>query len=404
MTQRVARPMKFAAFISIIVSVAVIFAACQGAVGPAGDDGAPGATGAQGPQGPQGEPGLSALIATGGTQVIRVNDKVVVDGQTSTVEAADDAEDVPADFDVSGHFHGGTGDLTFKSDGSVTIDANGTISANENSFYTVEVSEAGMASLAIRENQTFPQNDGDNLVTFVVTATDQNGLEAHKTVVVQRNVAPVNQTPTIQIADGVGIQDAANEDDMTNELRPRLNQYVFSVLVADTGGTHFTDAESSMLTVEAESDDPAAASVAIDKQNIVITGHTAKAGVTITMRVVDAGGLESTSIDFTVNTVAGPAATGTIGPQNYPRGDTATTLVASIRDFFTPSTLTDDDISAESSDATKVFIDATAVVTGNSLMGIPRNTGSSTITVKATDAIGQYATQSFTATVRSPGS
>ena len=43
MTQRVARPMKFAAFISIIISMAVIIGACQGAVGPkAGDKGDPG--------------------------------------------------------------------------------------------------------------------------------------------------------------------------------------------------------------------------------------------------------------------------------------------------------------------------------------------------------------------------
>ena len=39
MTQRVARPMKFAAFISIIISVAVMLAACQGAVGKAGEKG-----------------------------------------------------------------------------------------------------------------------------------------------------------------------------------------------------------------------------------------------------------------------------------------------------------------------------------------------------------------------------
>ena len=51
MTQRVARPMKFAAFISIIISVAVMLAACQGAVGKAGDGGATGPTGPTGPPG-----------------------------------------------------------------------------------------------------------------------------------------------------------------------------------------------------------------------------------------------------------------------------------------------------------------------------------------------------------------
>ena len=45
MTQRVARPIKFAAFISIIVSVAVMFVACQGAVGPQGPPGEDGEDG-----------------------------------------------------------------------------------------------------------------------------------------------------------------------------------------------------------------------------------------------------------------------------------------------------------------------------------------------------------------------
>ena len=60
MTQRVARPMKFAAFISIIISMAVIFAACQGAVGKAGDS----VTGATGPTGPTGPPGTPAVQNT----------------------------------------------------------------------------------------------------------------------------------------------------------------------------------------------------------------------------------------------------------------------------------------------------------------------------------------------------
>ncbi len=58
MTQRVARPMKFAAFISIIISVAVMFVACQGAVGPQGDKGDKGDPGAPGTPGTPGEPGV----------------------------------------------------------------------------------------------------------------------------------------------------------------------------------------------------------------------------------------------------------------------------------------------------------------------------------------------------------
>ena len=55
MTQRVARPMKFAAFISIIISVAVMLAACQGAVGPKGD------TGDSGDKGDTGEVPTTAI-------------------------------------------------------------------------------------------------------------------------------------------------------------------------------------------------------------------------------------------------------------------------------------------------------------------------------------------------------
>ena len=57
--------MKFAAFISIIVSLAVIIGACQGAVGPTGPtgpSGPSGATGATGPTGPTGPAGQDAPL------------------------------------------------------------------------------------------------------------------------------------------------------------------------------------------------------------------------------------------------------------------------------------------------------------------------------------------------------
>ena len=77
MTQRVARPMKFAAFISIIISVAVMFAACQGAVGPKGDKGDPGTDGTDGTSGSD---GINALIATTTPAEVLVSDKPDPDG------------------------------------------------------------------------------------------------------------------------------------------------------------------------------------------------------------------------------------------------------------------------------------------------------------------------------------
>ena len=91
MTQRVARPMKFAAFISIIISVAVIFAACQGAVGKAGEKGEKGDPGDT----TTGAPGFTALQLKGVGPFVLITDKAAA--------AIGDAETI----DLSGYFRGG---------------------------------------------------------------------------------------------------------------------------------------------------------------------------------------------------------------------------------------------------------------------------------------------------------
>ena len=416
--------MKFAAFISIIVSVAVMFAACQGAVGPKGDTGAkgakgdpgdPGTPGMQGPPGEPGEPGVSALIATGGVEDIWVNDKAVTTGNTVTRPIGDK----PADFGVSQHFIGGTGDLTFTSGGPVT--AADPPAEDANSYYTVKVDkDTGVASLAVRDTDatadgvqpgTEPAADGDTFVRFIVTATDENKLTATKTINVRRNSIPVTGATAITITNGVGTQNVTNpsEDMAVTDLRPRLNQYVVTVGVADTGGDQFTDADSASLMIEAESNAPAVASVAVDGQKVIITGHTATGGdgpeaPTITLNAVDIGGLRSASpVTFTVTVIAAPTPVGMIGPQTYERvtdGSTTNALVTGIADYFKPNSgLT---ITAESSDTNVLRFSTTESdhVTGAGvLQGDPRNVGSVTITVTGTDTIGQFATQSFAATV-----
>ena len=108
MTKRVARPMKFAAFISIIISVAVMFAACQGAVGPQGPKGDPGTDGAPGTAGTPGTPGSSgtnALSAKPNSPAIMIND-VKEDG--SDVIGA-----LPGDLNAASYFRGGKEPVKF---------------------------------------------------------------------------------------------------------------------------------------------------------------------------------------------------------------------------------------------------------------------------------------------------
>ena len=413
MTQRVARPMKFAAFISIIISVAVMLAACQGAVGKQGDTGPQGPKGDPGTTGTQGTPGINALIATGGTATILVNNDA---DNTDT----DLVGDTPADWDVSEYFTGGAGELTYEGGDPQTPAFDGPFAT---SYYTVTVSPAGIASLTVRDTdeeagvQPVDPDDreADPFVNFVVTATDENGIEAKKRVVVQRNLAPAVVATNITVTGGVGTQDAANpsEDEAVTKVRPNLNQFVVELNVAadnTDNDAHFTDAGPDSVTITAESSHSSVASVAVDGKKVIVTGHTATDDdaatdapemVTITLKATDAGRMTSEEKTFTVAVVVAPKAKSSIGSQTYNVGSTAISLVNNIGEFFDP-TMDNDNISAKSSDDTKVEIAETEVNSSGHLEGTPKNTGEVTITVTATDGIGQFATQTFQATVKRP--
>ena len=414
-----------AMFAVVVLAALVVLSGCQGAVGPKGPKGDPGDDGTSGTPGTPGTPGVSALVATADIQYVLVSDKIV-----GTAPAFGDK---PADFDVSGHFQGGTGDLTFTDSGEVefmddkvSVDNAGVPvpDADPLQYYEVKVSEAGMASLTVRAGAAEPtaDPDGEVLVAFIVTATDDNGRTAKKTIVVQRNKAPApNANPAITIEDlalGVGTQAVENPIAVDTDaspaitaamvtadkaLRPMLNQYRLTMVTE----THFTDADFASLTFTAKSSAPAVASATVDKQVIVITGYqgtdddsdtAAPDAPTITVTAIDAGMLESAPITFDVTVLAAPKAVNSIGAQTYPIEDDKIALVSDIGEYFEPTTLVAANFTAESSDSTKVEIDAPAV-TGTDLMGRPKNPGSSTITVTGTDVLRQSATQTFTATV-----
>ena len=101
--------MKFAAFISIIVSVAVMLAACPGPAGAPGDDGAKGdkgdtgdtgATGPKGDTGDKGAPGYTPLQLKGAAPFVIISDKAnAALGDAETIDLSENfrsSEDVTA--------------------------------------------------------------------------------------------------------------------------------------------------------------------------------------------------------------------------------------------------------------------------------------------------------------------
>ena len=391
MTQRVARPMKFAAFISIIISVAVMFAACQGAVGKAGDKGDKGDPGTTGTQG---QPGINALLATNVAGTIRVNDKL---GETAGTVAFGGT---PEPFSVAGHFIGGAGDLAFKLK----------VAALDTEYFIVALAADGMVTLTVpTPARDLPDMDGEDLATFTVLVTDANNIEAEKVFSVKRNLAPnVEREVYPTIDNGVGTQNVDNpvnvdEDENNNDTaRPKLNQYVITLDVGDDenpAGTDLGDAEPTLLTIMAESSDVTKATVAVDGHKVIITGVAATAAgepVMVTIKAVDAGGLESGEITTSITVVAAPTAAEDTAIANQSVTQGTPVMVNAVAGFFTPAGLT---YTATSSRTSVATVDAEIQ---NNLTVTTVNVGDTTITLKAADTLGQYVTREFTVNVKAP--
>ena len=184
MTQRVARPMKFAAFISIIISMAVIFAACQGAVGPKGDPGDPGDPGAAGTPGTQGPAGITPIAMTGTTPApILLNERA--DGTLGAGVAT---------VDVTGYFVGGKEPITYEIVVLVADDDGymGSIHETTASFKATIDKDTGILTAAAK-NARVDVSDGQRGggETVQVKATDANKAPAEVTFTIKANSNPV---------------------------------------------------------------------------------------------------------------------------------------------------------------------------------------------------------------------
>ena len=386
--------MKKIALFLMIVGLAVALVACEGPVGKPGDKGDKGDKGDTGTTGTHGTPGINALLATNVAGTIRVNDKP---GETAGTV---DFGGTPEPFSVAGHFIGGAGDLAFKLK----------VAALETEYFIVALAADGMVTLTVpTPARTLPDMDGDNLATFTVLVTDANNIEAEKIFSVKRNLAPnaVREVyPTIE--NGVGTQNVDNPvntddmDDNDDATRPKLNQYVITLDVDSANqGDDLRDAEPTLVTIMAESSDVTKATVAVDGQKVIITGVAATAAeepVMVTIKAVDAGGLESGEITTSITVVAAPTAAEDTSLANQSVTQGTNVVVNAVVGFFTPAEdLTYTATSSRPTVATVPGGDISGALTVTTV-----NVGDTTITLKAADTLGQYVTREFTVNVKAP--
>ena len=239
MTQRVARPMKFAAFISIIISVAVMFAACQGAVGKAGEKGEKGEKGDPG-ETTAGLPGFTALQVKGVGPFVLIND---VDGDDDDTIANEPG--AAQTIDLTNYFRGGVEPYTY---GTPTR-----IAAEEDITAAFDPAGSSMLKLSVAAQGMDELNDWE------VVVTDADGSTVKITVNARRNNPPTAPAAAEVI---VGTQAPATVP-ATTPACPDADECVATIVFTD-------DEPMEMLTFTGDS---------ADKAKVVVVSSTTEANV-----------------------------------------------------------------------------------------------------------------------------
>ena len=329
--------MKFAAFISLIVSVAVLFAACAGAVGPKGDpgadgtdgtDGKDGAPGAPGMPGMPGEPGPSALYKTFDAATY----PVYVNNGTTAGSAGD-----PVMVDLSELFSGGIGEVTI---GALAdpVAADGTTAVVEaDRIFTAEVDD-GVVTFAVRmtdDDPPVPAVSAQQYVVnnYAVTIADDAGPDLMLTLSVRRNQPPADVSLDAFIL-------GTDDTELTTARAVGAN-----VSCANQAECTLTvpgaDPDNDMLSYAATFDSEAFEVVSTTGAAILFRGlsttddndaDTTDDSVEVTITITDAGGMEN---EATVNVTVDEAPSGSIPNLSTKYGDgTVRTLITDLDGFF----------------------------------------------------------------------
>ena len=443
--------MKFAAFISIIISVAVMFAACQGAVGPQGpkgDTGDTGDTGDAGPAGEQGPEGVGTLTLSGKTEapillshVTRNNQKVI----------GAQKEDV----DITSYFRGGKDPVTYElvppNADPAHEDNNDTVFDNESVFKAEVNKDTGALTISARsataaidagsyttgETVTFRAVDGDKIksdsVNLMVKANREPTIVAanQDDAVIELTVGMQNATDATRD----GLDDKGKKlDTQPNPVCATFGSCVYSIKLNGATDTPSNAAiflenpeggDNTDAQVVASDDDTAGMTLSVvshdeevqvsaDGTTLTVVGLKSTFSddsdntndfASVTIKVIDADGL-FVERDLAVIVDTPPEVKSTFeSSYSFPRGNSAVNVVVGLAAHFKDvddATLT---YVVKSSDDAKVAFPTSYTdggVDGADLQVIPRNIGSSTITVTATDGRGQTAEQSFTVRVTAP--
>ena len=210
-TKRVARPMKFAAFISIIISMAVMIGACQGAIGPKGDT----VTGPTGPTGPTGASGTTGL--TGHTPFVPQPATGMLPASASTRVEVNPTESgfpvAPAPIALGDIFSGGVPPVTYKlirsvhSSTDVSYETPAAAVEDTDGVFTAKVDGENLVvsvATAAKEVAIPVAQFGNEAPAFVVEATDAQKGKALRRIVVAPNRAPTadsDEIPDLRIGE-----------------------------------------------------------------------------------------------------------------------------------------------------------------------------------------------------------
>ena len=382
MTQRVARPIKFAAFISIIVSVAVMFVACQGAVGPQGppgEDGDDGTAGTPGTPGTPGADGKSPLYAKAGGAAIAV---YVNNGET--VDSAGDPETIT----LIDHYDGGIGDVTV---GSLTPADTVAAIAAAGRIFTHDLTD-GVATFAVQLTDAEPpvpvvSNDEYILQMYTVEITDTAGPSLTLTLSVRRNQPPSapNVAP-VTIGTSSAMLDEARAVGTTLSCNPQ-NKCTLTLdgMDEDTSDelTYTPTTESDALTVSNDDDGNIVLQgvKSTDDNDATTTDDTAEVKIVLT----DLGGLTS---ETTVAVTVDGAPTGDSPPALTLKHKSGAyeDAISDLTAFLSDPEGAEVTFSVKTQDTASLRVASAVVDDANDSLDITTNAeGSTTITIVATE-------------------